>query len=212
MPVLLDEQQILIAHRATTRRRRPPRRGRSASCSERAIAPSFYRKLNYEAVQVPSAQQSHGYAFREFARRHGDFAIVACAAVAGAHSLRLTIGGVGGRTRLGYVLRGCSERFLSVFLHDCIRHEGRRLILRASPTAIFNRDSTPLDRTADPSCSREVMTECHHVLPVNRRMARMTESVELESTCERVLSSAPNCALNIGRTKRRPIRISSRKL
>ena len=50
-----------------------------------------------EAVQVPAAQPSHGYAFREFARRHGDFAIVACAAVAGAHSLRLAIGGVGDR-------------------------------------------------------------------------------------------------------------------
>lgn len=50
-----------------------------------------------EAVQVPAGQPSHGYAFREFARRHGDFAIVACAAVAGAHSLRLAIGGVGDR-------------------------------------------------------------------------------------------------------------------
>jgi 2-furoyl-CoA dehydrogenase FAD binding subunit len=50
-----------------------------------------------EAVQVPAAQPSHGYAFREFARRHGDFAIVACAAVADAHSLRLAIGGVGDR-------------------------------------------------------------------------------------------------------------------
>jgi 2-furoyl-CoA dehydrogenase FAD binding subunit len=50
-----------------------------------------------EALHVPAAQPSHGYAFREFARRHGDFAIVACAAVAGAHSLRLAIGGVGDR-------------------------------------------------------------------------------------------------------------------
>jgi len=50
-----------------------------------------------EAVQIPAAQSSHGYAFREFARRHGDFAIVSCAAVAGAHSLRLAIGGVGDR-------------------------------------------------------------------------------------------------------------------
>lgn len=50
-----------------------------------------------EAVQVPAALQSHGYGFREFARRHGDFAIVACAAVAGAHSLRLAVGGVGDR-------------------------------------------------------------------------------------------------------------------
>ena len=35
-----------------------------------------------EAVRFPCAQPGEGHAFREFARRHGDFAIVACAAVA----------------------------------------------------------------------------------------------------------------------------------
>ncbi len=34
-----------------------------------------------EAVLLPAARPGHGYAFREVARRHGDFAIVACAAV-----------------------------------------------------------------------------------------------------------------------------------
>lgn len=50
-----------------------------------------------EAVHFPKAKPGHGYAFREFARRHGDFAIVACAAVASRTSTRLAIGGVADR-------------------------------------------------------------------------------------------------------------------
>jgi 2-furoyl-CoA dehydrogenase FAD binding subunit len=47
-----------------------------------------------EAVEIPYRAAGHGYAFREFARRHGDFAIVACAAIAHADGVRLAIGGV----------------------------------------------------------------------------------------------------------------------
>jgi 2-furoyl-CoA dehydrogenase FAD binding subunit len=50
-----------------------------------------------EAVRFPARRPGHGYAFREFARRHGDFAIVACAAVAGENSTRLAVGGVADR-------------------------------------------------------------------------------------------------------------------
>jgi 2-furoyl-CoA dehydrogenase FAD binding subunit len=50
-----------------------------------------------EAVVVPRRRPGHGYAFREFARRHGDFAIVACAAIANERSARLAIGGVADR-------------------------------------------------------------------------------------------------------------------
>jgi 2-furoyl-CoA dehydrogenase FAD binding subunit len=50
-----------------------------------------------EAVRFPCRQPGQGHAFREFARRHGDFAIVACAAVADAKSMRLAIGGVADR-------------------------------------------------------------------------------------------------------------------
>jgi len=45
-----------------------------------------------EAVSFPAGQKQ--CAFREVARRHGDFAIVACAAVATAAGARLAIGGV----------------------------------------------------------------------------------------------------------------------
>jgi 2-furoyl-CoA dehydrogenase FAD binding subunit len=45
-----------------------------------------------EAVSFPSDRR--GCAFREVARRHGDFAIVACAAVASKDGVRLAVGGV----------------------------------------------------------------------------------------------------------------------
>src|SRR5690606_23125845 len=53
-----------------------------------------------EAVHFPSAQPGSGYAFREVGRRHGDFAIVACAAVADQRGLRLGVAGVDDRPRV----------------------------------------------------------------------------------------------------------------
>jgi 2-furoyl-CoA dehydrogenase FAD binding subunit len=47
-----------------------------------------------EAAEFPCRVAGHGYAFHEFARRHGDFAIVACAAIARHDGVRLAIGGV----------------------------------------------------------------------------------------------------------------------
>jgi 2-furoyl-CoA dehydrogenase FAD binding subunit len=50
-----------------------------------------------EAVRFTCRQPGEGFAFREFARRHGDFAIVACAAVTDARGARLAVGGVADR-------------------------------------------------------------------------------------------------------------------
>ncbi|MBV9736366.1 MAG: FAD binding domain-containing protein [Acidisphaera sp.] len=50
-----------------------------------------------EAVSIPTARPGAGYAFREIGRRHGDFAIVACAAVVENGRARLGIGGVADR-------------------------------------------------------------------------------------------------------------------
>ncbi len=47
-----------------------------------------------EAICLPQPRPGEGYAFREVGRRHGDFAIVACAAVAHEAGVRLAIGGV----------------------------------------------------------------------------------------------------------------------
>jgi 2-furoyl-CoA dehydrogenase FAD binding subunit len=50
-----------------------------------------------ESVSFPCRLEGEGFAFREFARRHGDFAIVACAAVTSAKTVRLAVGGVADR-------------------------------------------------------------------------------------------------------------------
>jgi 2-furoyl-CoA dehydrogenase FAD binding subunit len=50
-----------------------------------------------EAARFPSLATGAGIAFREFARRHGDFAIVSCAAVADGQGTRLAVGGVADR-------------------------------------------------------------------------------------------------------------------
>lgn len=50
-----------------------------------------------EAVRYPTRAAGTGYAFAEVGRRHGDFAIVACAAVVDAARMRLAVGGVADR-------------------------------------------------------------------------------------------------------------------
>lgn len=46
------------------------------------------------AARYPVSRPGFGYAFREISRRHGDFAIVALAAVAGGGKIKLGVGGV----------------------------------------------------------------------------------------------------------------------
>lgn len=53
-----------------------------------------------EQVRFPMARAGDRYAFAEFALRHGDFAIVACAAMATRDDLRLAVGGVADRPRV----------------------------------------------------------------------------------------------------------------
>ena len=50
-----------------------------------------------ESVVIPKTRPGHGYAFQEFGRRHGDFAIVSCAAICAQDSIRLALGGVADR-------------------------------------------------------------------------------------------------------------------
>lgn len=50
-----------------------------------------------EGVRFPCVASGAGTAFREFGRRHGDFAIVACAAIADGQGTRLGVGGVADR-------------------------------------------------------------------------------------------------------------------
>ncbi|MBZ0163281.1 MAG: FAD binding domain-containing protein [Notoacmeibacter sp.] len=47
-----------------------------------------------EALAFPGAKREAGYAFREFGRRHGDFAIVSVAAIVTAVAIEISVGGV----------------------------------------------------------------------------------------------------------------------
>ena len=88
-------------------------------------------------VSFPLARAGHGYAFREFARRHGDFAIVACAAVVTRDSARLAVGGVADRPvarDLGDVSGGALEAALDAFAYDLDAREDMHA------TARFRRD------------------------------------------------------------------------
>jgi 2-furoyl-CoA dehydrogenase FAD binding subunit len=49
------------------------------------------------SVSFPKCRAGTGYAFAEFGRRHGDFAIVACAAVVDSTRMRLAVAGVADR-------------------------------------------------------------------------------------------------------------------
>src|ERR1044071_7193157 len=70
-----------------------------------------------EAVDFPCRRDGEGVAFREFARRHGDFAIVACAAVAMEKSVRLAVGGVADRP-VAREFADVSDDALAAFAND----------------------------------------------------------------------------------------------
>jgi 2-furoyl-CoA dehydrogenase FAD binding subunit len=50
-----------------------------------------------DEVRFPIATPGAGYGFKEFAMRHGDFAVCAVAAIAHASGLRIAVGGVADR-------------------------------------------------------------------------------------------------------------------
>jgi 2-furoyl-CoA dehydrogenase FAD binding subunit len=89
------------------------------------------------AVAFPTAKPGHGYAFREFARRHGDFAIVACAAVVTRTRTRLAIGGVADRPiarEWGAVAEDALDAALNAMAYDLEARED------VHATARFRRD------------------------------------------------------------------------
>jgi 2-furoyl-CoA dehydrogenase FAD binding subunit len=74
-----------------------------------------------EAVRFPCLPRGAGTAFREFGRRHGDFAIVACAAIADRQSTRLGVGGVADRPSVrdfGQLSGGALDDALDAFAWD----------------------------------------------------------------------------------------------
>lgn len=104
------------------------------------------------AVTLPLARPGTGYGFAEIGRRHGDFAIVACAAVVEANTIRLAVGGVADRpvvhvlprldgaalddalNRIAWSLEARSDLHATArYRRDLVRHLGRQVITEAKP-------------------------------------------------------------------------------
>jgi 2-furoyl-CoA dehydrogenase FAD binding subunit len=102
------------------------------------------------AVRFPTAGTGTGYAFEEFGMRHGDFAIVAIAAVARRDGLRIAVGGVADRpvardwplldgsalddalNALAWELGASDDQHASArFRRDLVRRLGRRSLEKA---------------------------------------------------------------------------------
>lgn len=75
---------------------RSARRGRAVAAKDYITGMMSTARNDDELIEAVSfpLQPGNGYGFREVARRHGDFAIVACAAVASANGVRLAVAGV----------------------------------------------------------------------------------------------------------------------
>lgn len=93
LPLVLLAMGGQVALRSHRRRRRVP----AAEFFAGTMATSREDDELIEAIHLPLPPPGTGTAFREIARRHGDFAIVACAALVDARAARLAVGGVADR-------------------------------------------------------------------------------------------------------------------
>jgi 2-furoyl-CoA dehydrogenase FAD binding subunit len=93
LPLIL----IALGGEVETRSQRQHRRIPAAAFFTGMMTTDLQDDELIEAVSFPTVRAGAGYGFREIARRHGDFAIVACAAVVDARSARLVVGGVADR-------------------------------------------------------------------------------------------------------------------
>jgi 2-furoyl-CoA dehydrogenase FAD binding subunit len=111
-----------------------------------------------EEVRYPLAAAGIGYAFEEFSTRHGDFAIVACAAVVSRDEIRLAVGGVADRPRVArwarvtnseldaalndfaWALEGQDDLHASAkYRRHLVRRLGTRVVQRASAAVVGER-------------------------------------------------------------------------
>jgi 2-furoyl-CoA dehydrogenase FAD binding subunit len=79
------------------RSKRKPRRVKAEAFFTGMMATEKEDDEFIEAVAFPKRRAGAGYAFAEVGRRHGDFAIVACAAIVDASRMRLAVAGVADR-------------------------------------------------------------------------------------------------------------------
>lgn len=86
---------IALGGTVTLRRRRKTREVAAHDFFQGMMSTDLAPGEMIVSVSFPARKPGTGYAFREVARRHGDFAIVACAAIARSDgTTRLTVGGV----------------------------------------------------------------------------------------------------------------------
>jgi 2-furoyl-CoA dehydrogenase FAD binding subunit len=86
---------IALGGSVTLRRRRKTRTVAARNFFQGMMSTDLAPGEMIASVTFPARQTGTGYAFREVARRHGDFAIVACAAIARPDgTATLTVGGV----------------------------------------------------------------------------------------------------------------------
>jgi 2-furoyl-CoA dehydrogenase FAD binding subunit len=104
-----------------------------------------------EAVAYPKRRPGAGSAFVEVGRRHGDFAIVACAAVVDAARMRLAVAGVADRptardfpllegtalddalNAFAWELRGSDDIHATArYRRELVRKLGRKVLLEAA--------------------------------------------------------------------------------
>jgi 2-furoyl-CoA dehydrogenase FAD binding subunit len=109
-----------------------------------------------EAVAFPLARPGVGYAFREIGRRHGDYAITACAAVVEGGTARLAVGGVADRPVARAALPPPGDPGLDEALDAFAWELGARDDLHA--TARYRRD---LVRRLGRITIEEAQARCH---------------------------------------------------
>jgi 2-furoyl-CoA dehydrogenase FAD binding subunit len=109
-----------------------------------------------EAVAFPLARPGAGYAFREVGRRHGDYAIAACAAAVEGGAARLAVGGVADRPVARAALPLPGDPGLDEALEDFAWELGARDDLHA--TARYRRD---LVRRLGRTVIEEAHARCH---------------------------------------------------
>ncbi|MGH7044627.1 MAG: FAD binding domain-containing protein [Acetobacteraceae bacterium] len=93
LPLVMIALGAEVQLRSARRRRRVP----AAQFFIGMMATSRADDELIEAIVLPDRRPGTGHAFREVGRRHGDFAIVACAAVVDGAGARLAVGGVADR-------------------------------------------------------------------------------------------------------------------
>jgi carbon-monoxide dehydrogenase medium subunit len=130
------------------------------------MTPALHEGELLASVRLPLWRKGHGYAFLEFSRRHGDFAIVSSAAL-------LEEDGKGTITRASVTLGGIAPAPVRA-------REAEKLL-------VGTRASAEVFREAGEACRRlDVMEDVHVSAAYRRQLAAVLSRRALEKAHERV--------------------------